>query len=70
MESKHNTCTIERYLKQFEIALVREVGMERAVVHKNARHIVILSILVTSMMKALIVVVINFISEHRLFLKN
>lgn len=30
-----------RYLKQFEIALVREVGMERAVVHKNARHIVI-----------------------------
>lgn len=30
-----------RYLKQFEIALVREVGMERAVVHKNARHVVI-----------------------------
>lgn len=30
-----------RYLKQFEVALVREVGMERAVVHRNARHIVI-----------------------------
>lgn len=30
-----------RYLKQFEIALVREVGMERAIVHRNARHIVI-----------------------------
>lgn len=30
-----------RYLKQFEIALVREVGMERAVVHQNARHVVI-----------------------------
>ena len=30
-----------RYLKQFEVALVREVGMERAVVHRNARHIVL-----------------------------
>jgi glycerol-3-phosphate dehydrogenase len=30
-----------RYLKQFEIQLVREVGSERAVVHRNARHIVI-----------------------------
>jgi glycerol-3-phosphate dehydrogenase len=30
-----------RYLKQFEIQLVREVGMERAVVHRNARHVVI-----------------------------
>lgn len=30
-----------RYLKQFEIGLVREVGSERAIVHKNARHIVI-----------------------------
>ncbi|NJN77894.1 MAG: glycerol-3-phosphate dehydrogenase/oxidase [Saprospiraceae bacterium] len=30
-----------RYLKQFEVALVREVGMERAIVHRNARHIVI-----------------------------
>jgi glycerol-3-phosphate dehydrogenase len=30
-----------RYLKQFEIALVREVGVERAIVHRNARHIVI-----------------------------
>lgn len=29
-----------RYLKQFEIGLVREVGRERAIVHKNARHIV------------------------------
>ncbi|MFT5953605.1 MAG: glycerol-3-phosphate dehydrogenase [Cyclobacteriaceae bacterium] len=29
-----------RYLKQFEIALVREVGMERAVVHKLAPHLV------------------------------
>jgi glycerol-3-phosphate dehydrogenase len=28
-------------LKQFEVALVREVGMERAIVHRNARHIVI-----------------------------
>lgn len=30
-----------RYLKQFEIGLVREVGTERAIVHRNARHIVI-----------------------------
>ncbi len=30
-----------RYLKQFEIGLVREVGRERAIVHRNARHIVI-----------------------------
>ncbi|MGB0522207.1 MAG: FAD-dependent oxidoreductase, partial [Flammeovirgaceae bacterium] len=29
-----------RYLKQFEIALVREVGSERAVVHKLAPHLV------------------------------
>lgn len=29
-----------RYLKQFEIALVREVGLERAIVYNNARHIV------------------------------
>ena len=29
-----------RYLKQFEIALVREVGMERAIVHKLAPHLV------------------------------
>ncbi len=29
-----------RYLKQFEIALVREVGRERAIVHKNAPHLV------------------------------
>lgn len=29
-----------RYLKQLEIGLVREVGMERAIVYKNARHIV------------------------------
>lgn len=29
-----------RYLKQFEIALVREVGMERAVVHGLAPHLV------------------------------
>ena len=29
-----------RYLKQFEIALVREVGRERASVHKNAPHLV------------------------------
>jgi glycerol-3-phosphate dehydrogenase len=29
-----------RYLKQFEIALVREVGRERAVVHKLAPHLV------------------------------
>ena len=30
-----------RYLKQLEISLVREVGMERAVVHKLAPHLVI-----------------------------
>jgi len=30
-----------RYLKQMEIKLVRDVGSERAVVHRNARHIVI-----------------------------
>lgn len=30
-----------RYLKQFEIALVHEVGTERAIVYQNARHIVI-----------------------------
>ncbi|MEO1436896.1 MAG: glycerol-3-phosphate dehydrogenase/oxidase [Bacteroidota bacterium] len=30
-----------RYLKQLEIALVREVGLERAIVHQNAQHIVI-----------------------------
>jgi len=30
-----------RYLKQLEIRLVREVGLERAIVHQNARHIVI-----------------------------
>ncbi len=29
-----------RYLKQFEIALVREVGSERAIVHKLAPHLV------------------------------
>lgn len=29
-----------RYLKQFEVKLVREVGIERAVVYRNARHIV------------------------------
>ena len=29
-----------RYLKQFEIALVREVGLERAIVYNNARHVV------------------------------
>jgi glycerol-3-phosphate dehydrogenase len=29
-----------RYLKQFEIALVREVGLERAIVYHNARHVV------------------------------
>ncbi|RED93614.1 glycerol-3-phosphate dehydrogenase/oxidase [Marinoscillum furvescens] len=29
-----------RYLKQFEVALVREVGQERAVVHKLAPHLV------------------------------
>lgn len=30
-----------RYLKQMEFKLVREVGLERAIVHNNARHIVI-----------------------------
>ncbi|MEM6261313.1 MAG: glycerol-3-phosphate dehydrogenase/oxidase [Bacteroidota bacterium] len=30
-----------RYLKQFEIALVREVGMERAIVHRLAPHLVV-----------------------------
>lgn len=30
-----------RYLKQFEIRLVREVGLERAIVHRNARHLVL-----------------------------
>ena len=30
-----------RYLKQFEIALVREVGTERAIVHKLAPHLVV-----------------------------
>lgn len=30
-----------RYLKQFEFALVREVGQERAIIHKNAAHLVI-----------------------------
>ena len=30
-----------RYLKQLNIALVREVGLERVIVHKNARHLVI-----------------------------
>jgi glycerol-3-phosphate dehydrogenase len=29
-----------RYLKQFEFGLVREVGLERAIVYNNARHIV------------------------------
>ena len=29
-----------RYLKQFEIALVREVGQERAIVHNLAPHLV------------------------------
>lgn len=29
-----------RYLKQFEIGLVREVGMERAIVHRLAPHLV------------------------------
>lgn len=29
-----------RYLKQFEIGLVREVGLERAIVHKLAPHLV------------------------------
>lgn len=30
-----------RYLKQLEFKLVRDVGSERAIVHRNARHIVI-----------------------------
>lgn len=30
-----------RYLKQLEIALVKEVGTERAIVHKNARNLVL-----------------------------
>lgn len=30
-----------RYLKQFEIALVREVGRERAILHRNAPHLVL-----------------------------
>ncbi len=30
-----------RYLKQFEIALVREVGSERAIVHRLAPHLVV-----------------------------
>lgn len=30
-----------RYLKQLEIGLVREVGSERAILHKNAPHIVL-----------------------------
>ncbi len=30
-----------RYLKQLEIKLVHDVGSERAVVHRNARHVVI-----------------------------
>jgi glycerol-3-phosphate dehydrogenase len=30
-----------RYLKQLEIRLVREVGLERAIVHHNARHVVL-----------------------------
>lgn len=30
-----------RYLKQLEVKLVHDVGSERAVVHRNARHIVI-----------------------------
>ncbi len=30
-----------RYLKQLEFKLVRDVGSERAVVHRNARHVVI-----------------------------
>jgi glycerol-3-phosphate dehydrogenase len=30
-----------RYLKQFEFALVREVGLEREIVHHNAPHVVI-----------------------------
>ena len=30
-----------RYLKQFELSLVKEVGTERAIVHKIAPHLVI-----------------------------
>src|SRR5579862_5128911 len=30
-----------RYLKQLELKLVRDVGSERAIVHRNARHVVI-----------------------------
>lgn len=30
-----------RYLKQLEFGIVREVGLERAVVHRNARHLVV-----------------------------
>ncbi len=30
-----------RYLKQMEVKLVRDVGSERAIVHRNARHVVI-----------------------------
>ena len=30
-----------RYLKQLEVKLVHDVGSERAVVHRNARHVVI-----------------------------
>lgn len=30
-----------RYLKQLEIGLVKEVGLERMIVHKNAKHLVI-----------------------------
>lgn len=30
-----------RYLKQLEFLLVKEVGLERIIVHKNARHLVI-----------------------------
>jgi len=30
-----------RYLKQFELKLVRDVGRERAIVHRNARHVVL-----------------------------
>lgn len=29
-----------RYLKQLEFGLVREVGLERAIIHNNARHVV------------------------------
>lgn len=30
-----------RYLKQFEIGLVKEVGRERAILHRNAPHVVV-----------------------------